>query len=101
MVAGGYLFISCQPFSGTSEANFHLILDYVTHSVLKKSDVGGGNIFISPDSRFVVILERNGSIISVYKLTADGKSILPHLSSFNVIECKLFIVFLFCLLQGV
>ncbi|ESO00687.1 hypothetical protein HELRODRAFT_175670 [Helobdella robusta] len=70
---GGYLFVSCKQFQESPGSNFHLVIDYITHEIFKKSDMGGGAIYVSPDSRHVVVLEEDGSGISVYKFTADGR----------------------------
>ena len=73
---GGYIFLSCNTPEEASEPPFHLVLDYLTDAVLKTSDVGGGNIYLSPDSRNVIISASEGSAVSVYKITADGKNIV-------------------------
>lgn len=69
---GGYVMINCESSNvSTSSADFLLVLDYVADAVLFKFSVGG-KIYVSPDSRYVVVLAKNGKTISAFKISDSG-----------------------------
>ena len=69
---GGQVLVHCSSPLGQPSRSSQLILDYVTDSVLSSSDISG-DPYVSPDSRYVVVVDDEGDTITVYKINEDGK----------------------------
>src|SRR6218665_569521 len=66
LCSGGYVLVNCAPAPGGS--SFHLVIDYLTDAVLKKSEIGG-RLSLSPDARHLVVVANQ--TLSAYTITAD------------------------------
>src|SRR6218665_1994986 len=53
LCSGGYVLVNCAPAPDGS--SFHLVIDYLTDAVLKKSEIGG-SFYLSPDARHLVVV---------------------------------------------
>ena len=48
------------------------MLDYVTDKVMEQKRLNGDS-FVSPDSRYMVVVDDDGDTITVHKINDDGK----------------------------
>ena len=77
LFAGGQVLVHCKSATGESLKSGHLVLDYVTDAVLHYSDLSG-EPYVSPDGRFMVIVDDAGDTITVHRVQDDGRGGLHH-----------------------
>ena len=71
-VLGGQILVHCKVGVGEIETNSLLVLDYVTDKVMEQKRLNGDS-FVSPDSRYMVVVDDDGDTITVHKINDDGK----------------------------
>ena len=71
-ILGGQILVHCKAASGEIEINSLLVLDYVTDKIMEQKRLNGDS-FVSPDSRYVVVVDDDGDTITVHKINDDGK----------------------------
>ncbi len=69
--------VHCKSGGGEQDANSQLILDYITDAVLEERRLNG-DPYVSPDSRFMVVVNDNGDTITVHRITDNGKNMFHH-----------------------
>ena len=67
--------VHCTAPPGESPTSSRLLIDYVTDTVIQQIHLGG-DLYVSPDARYLVIVEVDGNTISVNRILDDGKSIM-------------------------
>ena len=71
-ILGGQILVHCKAAIGEIETNSLLVLDYVTDKIMEQKRLNGDS-FVSPDSRYVVVVDDDGDTITVHKINDDGK----------------------------
>ena len=71
-ILGGQILVHCKAAIGEIETNSLLVLDYVTGKIMEQKRLNGDS-FVSPDSRYVVVVDDDGDTITVHKINDDGK----------------------------
>ena len=66
--------LKCAPPSSESTMSSHLIIDYITDEITSHPD-SGGDVYVSPDSRYVVIVDNEGNTLTVSSVTDNGTGI--------------------------
>ena len=75
--SGGQILVHCKAALGEIETNSVLVLDYVTDKIMEQKRLNGDS-FVSPDSRYMVVVDDDGDTITVHRINDDGKdSYLP------------------------
>ena len=69
---GGQILVHCKAAVGEIETNSVLVLDYVTDKIMEQKRLNGDS-FVSPDSRYMVVVDDDGDTITVHKINDDGK----------------------------
>ncbi len=70
---GGQILVHCKAAEGEIETNSVLVLDYVTDKVMQQKRLNGDS-FVSPDSRFLVVVDDDGDTITVHRVKDNGKN---------------------------
>ena len=71
-ILGGQILVHCKAAIGEIETNSLLVLDYVTDKIMEQKRLNGDS-FVSPDSRYMVVVDDDGDTITVHKINDDGK----------------------------
>ena len=71
-ILGGQILVHCKAAMGEIETNSLLVLDYVTDKIMEQKRLNGDS-FVSPDSRYMVVVDDDGDTITVHKINDDGK----------------------------
>ena len=74
--------VTCAPSSSQPIMSSHVMIDYITDEIVSHPD-SGGDVYVSPDSRYIVIVDSEGNTLTVTSVTDDGKGTtftfhLPH-----------------------
>ena len=70
IVPGGRLIIQC---AGESASKSCVILDYVTDHVMSCPAEMSGDIYVSPDVKYLLVVNNSQALLSVYSLDIYGK----------------------------
>jgi len=73
---GGKVMVHCVSSLSAPHRSSRLLLDYVTDKVVEYTDLGG-QPHISPDGRFMVVINSEDNTLAVYRVHDNGK--LEHL----------------------
>ncbi|PIK40982.1 putative follistatin-related protein 5 [Apostichopus japonicus] len=68
---GGYVIVNCDATDGEQERQ--LFVDYVTNEVICVNEGVQGQIYVTPDGRYVISVDRAEQHIQVQKVTDDGQ----------------------------
>ena len=64
------MLVHCVNTEGAGRS-WQLVLDYVTDAVLSETELNG-DAYISPDGRYVVVVDDNGDTLTIHKVLDDG-----------------------------
>ena len=65
------MLVRCVAPAGQPKKSSLLTLDYVTDAVLSKTDLSG-DPYVSPDGRFMVVVDDEGDTLTVHRIGDDG-----------------------------
>lgn len=68
------MIVHCTAPAGQPARSQHLVLDYVTDAVMSQMDTAG-DPYVSPDGRYLVVVDDEGDTISVNKVQDTGRSL--------------------------
>ena len=74
---GGQIIVHCEAPAGEPKHSQHLVLDYVTDAVLSQKDLSG-DPYVSPDGRYLVVIDDEGDTVSVNRIEDTGRSTSPY-----------------------
>ena len=63
--------VTCAPPSTGSKMSSHIMIDYITDEIVSHPD-SGGDVYVSPDSRYIVVVDSEGNTLTVTSVTDDG-----------------------------
>ena len=64
--------VHCVTSLASPRRSSRLVLDYVTDKVVEYTDLGG-EPHVSPDGRFMVVVNRDDNTLSVYRVHDNGE----------------------------
>ena len=64
--------VHCLSSLSSPQRSSRLILDYVTDKVIEYTDLGG-EPHVSPDGRFMVVINKADNTLAVYRIHDDGR----------------------------
>ena len=64
--------VHCVNSLSSPRRSSRLLLDYVTDKVVEYTDLGG-EPHISPDGRFMVVIDRDDNTLAVYRIHDNGE----------------------------
>ena len=65
------MMVQCAPRSSENTKSSRLVLDYTTDEIVSHSE-SGGDIYVSPDSRYVILVDNEGNTLTVSSVADNG-----------------------------
>ena len=63
--------VQCAPHGSENTKSSRLVLDYITDVIVSHSE-SGGDIYVSPDSRYVILIDNEGNSVTVSSVADSG-----------------------------
>ena len=68
------MIVHCVNPTGPGHKSWQIVLDYVTDEVLSENELTG-EAYVSPDGRYLVVVDDEGDTITVHKVRSHLKHI--------------------------